>query len=217
MLARPPYGRRVAAVFDLEGLLVDLRPAWAFAIEQAVAAVTGRRVDARALADEYSWRPWAHALAVLLPDHEFARRAEAICARLFATSALKRIAVPEGLGMALDALREARVELGAVSRQPHRLAVRQLEATGLERFFAVLSPTDDGARWDAAARIRQCLDYLGVEAGNSLFVTADGDAAQRADAAGIPTLAVELDPGERAPRLPPGLARRVTAILAAGA
>lgn len=216
MLARPPYARRVAAVFDLEGLLIDLRPAWAFAVEQAVAAVTGRRVDASALAEEYSWRPWAHALAVLVPEHDFARRAEALCARLFSTSALKRIAVPEGLGMALDALREARVELGAVSRQPHRLALRQLETTGLDRFFAVLSPTNEGAGWDAAARVRQCLDYLGVATADSLFVTADSDAARRAQAAGFPTLALELEPGARAAKLPPGLAGRVTAILSAG-
>jgi len=215
LLARPPYGRRVAAIFDLEGLLIDLRPAWAFAVEQAVAAVTGHHVQALPLADEYSWRPWAHVLAVLVPDAAAARRAEALCGKLFTTSALKRIAVPEGLGMALDALRELRVELGVVSRQPHGLALRQLEATGLDRFFAVLAPTPESAAWDPRERVRQCLAYLEVGVADALFVTADPYAARRGEEAEIAVLAVTLEPGARGPRLPAGLARQVAERLAA--
>lgn len=173
MLASPPYGRRFAALFDLETVLLDLRPAWAFALEQAVAAVTGRRVDGLALADAYSWRPWAHALAVVEPDPAAAARIEPLCERLFETSALKRVRVPEGLAMTLDALREARIELGVVSRQRHDRALRQLEATGLDRFFHVLSPTPAGEQWNPAARLRECARYLGSEPRNTAFLTTE--------------------------------------------
>lgn len=154
-------------------MLLDLRPAWAFALEQAVAAVTGRQVDGLALADAYSWRPWAHALAVVEPDPTAAARIEPLCERLFETSALKRIRVPEGLAMTLDALREARIELGVVSRQRHHRALRQLEATGLDRFFHVLSPTPVGEPWSPAARLRECARYLGSEPGSTAFLTTE--------------------------------------------
>lgn len=213
MLVRPPYPRRVAAIFDLEGLLLDLRPAWAFAVEQAVAAVTGRTVDALPLADEYLGRPWAHALAVLVPEAEAARRAESVCARLFVTSAIKRVTVPQGLGVALDALREARIELGVVSRQTHATALRQLEATGLDRFFTVLAPTPDGTLWDVVQRIEACLQYLDLGPPDALFMTVDKHEAKRARAAGFAVFVIALEAEGRGSRVPSGLATDVASLL----
>lgn len=216
MLVRPPYARRVAAIFDLEGVVLDVRPAWAFAVEQAAAAVTGRRVDAHVLADDYLGRPWAHVLAVLVPEVEAARRAEKLCPRLFVTSAVKRVAVPQGLGVALDTLREARIELGVVSRQPHALALRQLEATGLDRFFAVLAPTPPGTLWNAVERIETCLRYLDVDPRNALFVTTEEHDVQRVAAVGLAALAVTLEPAERGQRVPRGFAAEIASLVLRG-
>ena len=113
-----------AVVFDLDDALLDRRPAWRYALEEAAISVTGRRVDARPLEDEYHRRPWRHAAAILLPDRGEAERAAELADQMFRRSALKRLLVHEGIGMALDHLRAARIEMGGISREAHALAIR---------------------------------------------------------------------------------------------
>jgi hypothetical protein len=75
--------------------------------------------------------------------------------------------------MALDRLRGERIEMGAVSREPHALALKQAESTGLDRFLAVLAPTPPGVPWDPAARFADCLAYLGRAPAETAFVSPD--------------------------------------------
>jgi phosphoglycolate phosphatase-like HAD superfamily hydrolase len=184
-----PGARPRAVIFDLDEALLDRRRAWQYALEEAVIAVTGRRVAASPLVDEYRQRPWAHALAIVVDDRGQLPRCEALCVELFQRSAMKRLLVHEGTGMALDRLRGDRIEMGAISREPHAVAVKQAESTGLDRFLAVLAPTPAGAAWDPTARFAECLTYLRRTAPETAFVSPD--AADRAivEGTGAPVLA----------------------------
>jgi hypothetical protein len=147
-------------------------------------AVTGRRVDAAALAAEYRSRPWRHALRVLLEAPAIVDECEGLCREIFERSAMKRLLVHEGIGMAMDVLRGASVEMGAISREPHALARRQVESTGMERFVTVLSATSGGL-WDPAARARDCLEFLGCAPSQAAFVSADPVDLQAVSAMGL--------------------------------
>lgn len=160
-----------AVVFDLDRVLVDARSAWVYTLEQAVLAATGQRVEGGRLVGDYGSRAWQDALAIVVDGPPERERARELCEQISERSALKQLRVYEGVGMALDALRGARVEIGAVSRLAHGSAMRQIEATGLDRFFTVLSPTPAGTGWKATARFEECRGYLDVEAGHCVFVS----------------------------------------------
>lgn len=162
-----------AVIFDLDETLIDRRPAWRYTIEEAVAAVTGRRVHAGALVEAYHRRPWADALRVVLDDPATVVRCIAMCERMYARSSMKRLLVHDGVGMALDVLREGRIDIGAISRAPEDVARKQVESTGLDRFLAVLAATPGGTRWSPAERYEECRRYLRHEARACLFVGAD--------------------------------------------
>ena len=165
--------RAKAIVFDLDEVLLDTRPAWVYALEESVVSVSGRRENFRPLVAEYRCRPVRDVLAMLLHTREERDRCELLFATMYGRSALKKLLVHEGVGMALDQLRSLRVEMAAITRQNHALAMRQIESTGLDRFFSVLSPTPPGEPWAPAARARECLDYL--EYGPSLCAYISGD------------------------------------------
>ncbi|MBI2765057.1 MAG: HAD family hydrolase [Chloroflexi bacterium] len=173
-----------AVIFDLDETLLARTGAWSYAIEESIVAVTGRRLAARELAAEYHSRPWRHALAVLLDDQAAMDRCEALCCEMFQRSAMKRLLVHEGMGMALDHVRAERVEMGAISREPHVLARRQIESTGLERFIAVLSATPQGVRWDVSARMAECQSFLECDAKRVAYVSGDGYDLRAAETAG---------------------------------
>lgn len=172
-----------AIIFDLDRCLIDSRNAWRYCVEESIAVATGRRVSAAALVDEYHIRPWQDALRVLLPSPDDARRCELLCASMFERSAMKKLLVHEGVGMALDALRREQIELGAISRLPHAVAVKQVQSTGMDRFIAVLSATPPGERWQPVPRFEACLAFLETTPSESAFVS--GDAADLATVAQI--------------------------------
>ena len=174
-----------AIIFDLDQVLLARESAWRYAIEEAVIAVTGRRVDARALAGEYHLRPWRHALSILVPNAEDGARCETLCVEMFRRSAMKKLLVHEGMGMALDAVRGERVEMGAISREPHVVALRQMQSTGLDRFIAVLSATAEGKTWQPAGRIAECLAFLDAEPARAAFVSGDGFGLAEAAGGGL--------------------------------
>ncbi|MCC6386505.1 MAG: HAD hydrolase-like protein [Dehalococcoidia bacterium] len=179
-----------AIVFDLDQVLLARETAWRYAIEEAVIAVTGRRVDARALAAEYHLRPWRHALSILVSDAEEGARCETLCVEMFRRSAMKKLLVHEGIGMALDAVRGERVEMGAISREPHVVALRQVQSTGLDRFIAVLSATPEGQPWQPGERIADCLAFLQTEPARAAYVASDRfDLAEAARAGLVPVFA----------------------------
>ncbi|WP_322796217.1 HAD family hydrolase [Tepidiforma sp.] len=162
-----PHPRLV--IFDLDRALIDARPAFTYTVEEAVAAVTGRRLSAAPLADEYHARPWRDALRILLDTPADCDRAEELCREYAARSALKRLLVHEGVGMALDTLRAAQVEMAAFSRRPYPLARKHVESTGLDRFFAFLAaPASD--RFELAAALTECLRLLEAPAGETAVI-----------------------------------------------
>lgn len=185
-----------AVLFDLDRVLIDARPAWRYALEEALASVTGRRIDARPLAAEYQQRPWRHVVSVFVESPAERERCERLCEEIMQRSALKKLLVHEGIGMALDSLRAARIEMGAVSREPHGLALKQAQSTGLDRFLTVLAATPRGEEWDAAARCRQCLAFLGHAPGRCVVVSAVSADARATAAAGLRTLTACWASGE---------------------
>ena len=158
-----------AVIFDLDRCLIDSRNAWRYCIEESIAAATGRRLDAAALVAEYHTRPWLDALSVLTGERAEAHRCEELCATMFERSAMKKLLVFEGIGMALDALRGERMELGAISRLPHALAVKQVQSTGLDRFVAVVA----AGPWAPADQVGRCLAFLEAPAEACAFVSGE--------------------------------------------
>lgn len=187
-----------AILFDLDHVLLAREAAWRYAVEEAVISVTGRRIDARPLSAEYHLRPWRHALSVLVTDPAEAARCEALCTEMFRRSAMKKLLVHEGMGMALDAVRAERVEVGAVSREPHTVALRQVQSTGLDRFLAVLAATPEGEPWDVAARAEQCLAFLEIEPARAAYVGADRYDLAEAERLGLAAVAAGWAGGEAA-------------------
>lgn len=163
-----------AIVFDLDRCLIDPRAAWRYCIEESIAAASGRRVSALDLVDEYHQRPWSQALGVLLDTAEAVARCEELSQQMFERSAMKKLLVHEGVGMALDALRAERIELGAISRLPHATAVKQVQSTGLDRFLAVLSATPGNERWQPRLRFEHCIAFLEAPLSESAFVSGEG-------------------------------------------
>ncbi len=210
--ARSPGALR-AVIFDLDDTLLVRDRAWQYAVEEAVISVTGRRVQAAPLAFEYRNRPWRHALDVVLQPGEDRARCETLCAEMYRRSAMKRLLIHDGLGMALDKLRGERVEMGAVSREPHAIALKQVQSTGLDRFLAVLAATPAGDPWDATTRIGACLAFLEREPRACAFVSGDRLDLTAAGAAGLrPFEAIWAGNSEAGPssiESPAGLTRAI--------
>ena len=190
MAARHERERRFGAiVFDLDETLIDSRVAWRYTLEEAVAAVCGRRIDAGPLVGEYRKRPWRHSVAVVLDGAAERTRCEALCERMYGRSSMKRLLVFDGVAMALDEIRGARLEVGAISRLPHALALKQAESTGIDRFLTVLAPTPEGEPWSPADRAGDCLRYLDRSPAECLFVGAEADDLDAIGALGGTTVA----------------------------
>ena len=173
-----------AVIFDMDEALLDRRRAWQYAIEESVAVVVGRRVSAAPLVDEYRMRPWSHALSIIVDTPGERLRCEGLCAQMFERSGLKRLLVHEGTGVGLDILRGEMIEAGAISREPHALAFKQIHSTGLDRFIAVLAATPEAAAWNVAERIAQCLAFLERSPAETAFVSANADDLAAAESAG---------------------------------
>jgi phosphoglycolate phosphatase-like HAD superfamily hydrolase len=165
-----------AIVFDLDRTLIDSRAAWCYAIEESVLATCGNRISARELYDEYGTRPIGDALSVVIADYARRRQCERLVASMVERSAMKRLLVFEGIGMALDELRGARVELGAISRRPHQLARKQIESTGIDRFLSVLEATEPGAPWNPRLLLERSAEFLEVDVEAIRYVGTEADA-----------------------------------------
>jgi phosphoglycolate phosphatase-like HAD superfamily hydrolase len=162
-----------AVVFDLDEVLLDRARAWQYALEEGVAMACGRRIDGGPLVEEYLRRPWKHAVAVVVADAALRDSCEAACEEIYQRGAQKRLLVHDGVGMGLDWVRSAQLPIGVISREPHSVALKQLQSTGLDRFMAVLSPTAAGVPWDSGARVSECISYLQFEARQCVFISGD--------------------------------------------
>ena len=174
-----------AVIFDLDETLIDSRPAWRYTLEETLMSVANRRIDARPLVEEYHRRPWRDSLAIVLEDAAEQQRAEELCKRIAGRSAMKRLLVFEGTGMALDDIRAVRIEIGAISRLPHSVALKQAQATGVDRFLTVLSATPEGEAWDVRPRVEECLSYFGREAEGCVLVGAEAGDVEAARGMGL--------------------------------
>lgn len=172
--------RPVAVVFDLEEALLDRRKAWLYTIEQSISIVTGERVDAQPLVEEYWRRPYAHAIDVLVAERSRRSACEARCAEIYRRSAMKSLRVQEGIGTALIRLVAAQVQVGAASREPHLVARKQIEATGLDRFVTVLASTPEGDSWNVASCLAVCMAFLDCDPKDCMYVTPSRDDAEAA-------------------------------------
>lgn len=177
--------RPKAIVFDIDTALIDRRRAWQYTVEEAVLTVANTRVDASSLVNEYHSRPWSHTASVLVDDPVLRERFAEICEQYFRRSALKRLLVFEGIGMVLDRLRGDRIEMGGITREAHADAMRQIESTGIDRFLAVLSPTNDNT-WNPSLRFEECLAYLQRDVTETVFVTAHRHDAEPIAETGAP-------------------------------
>ena len=186
-------------IFDLDAALIDSRKAWQYAVEEAIAATCGRRIDVGPLVREYHRRPWIHVLTLLLPDRAERERCETVCIEISRRSGLKKLLVHEGIGMALDSLRAGSIEIGAITRHQHSLALKQAQSTGLDRFVAVLAATPVNEPYDPAARLDQCTAFLGRSSTDCAFVSADTEEGRCAAAVGFrvlfPAWVAEPPPG----------------------
>jgi phosphoglycolate phosphatase-like HAD superfamily hydrolase len=161
--------RARAVIFDLDEALLRQDAAWRYTIEEAVAGTLGERISAAGLIAEYRGRPWRHAVSMFVREPRLQDEAVALCDEIYRRSALKKLLVFDGLGMALDELRGARIEMAAISRQDHALARKQVESTGLERFIAALSASA-GEPWLPGDRITDCLRFLNAPPGSAAFI-----------------------------------------------
>jgi phosphoglycolate phosphatase-like HAD superfamily hydrolase len=159
-------------VFDLDLCVIDNRAAWCYALDEAVMMATGERVESGRLYDNFRDRSWDHAVSVLVADVSARARVSDLAEQYYRRSALKRLLVFEGIGMALDSLRGASVEMGGITRETHYHAMRQIESTGVDRFLAVLSPTPEGEDWAPGLRIAECARYTETPGEGVLFVSA---------------------------------------------
>ncbi len=157
-------------VFDFDRALIDPRTAWRYCIEESVMMVTGERPRVDSLVEEYHLRPWRQALSIVVGDTAAVGRCEELCEQMFTRSAMKRLLVHEGIGMALDALRAERIDMAGISRLPNSLAVKQAQSTGMDRFLAIVSGTAEGERWSPGERFAECLRLLESEAEEAAFV-----------------------------------------------
>ena len=172
-------------VFDLDLCVIDNRAAWRYALEEAVMMATGERVETDRLYEEFRSRAWDHAVSILVPDPAMRPRAVDLAEQYYRRSALKRLLVFEGIGMALDSLRGERIEMGGITRENHYHAMRQIESTGVDRFFTVLSPTPDGEEWQPALRIAECARYTETPGDGVLFVSPEIRDLEQANVAGV--------------------------------
>jgi phosphoglycolate phosphatase-like HAD superfamily hydrolase len=124
-------------------------------------------------------------LSVVLDDRSIIDRTALLCREMYERSAMKRLLVHDGIGMALDRLRGDRIEMGAVTHERHALALKQIESTGLDRFLTVLAPTAEGTAWDLASRLADSLGYLGTPPGATAFVGCDARDLAAAATAGL--------------------------------
>ena len=163
-----------AVIFDLDEVLLDARRAWQYSVEESIAMVCARRISAEPLVAEYRTRPWAHVMAILVEAPQERQRCIELSRSIYARSGMKRLLVHEGIGMGLDVVRNAGIEMGAISRQRHAMAIKQIESTGIERFLAVLSATPDGEAWDPLTRFEHCRMFVERTPEECAFVSADG-------------------------------------------
>ena len=195
-----------AAVFDLDGTLIDSAPALNHAVNGMLADLGRAPLDLarttafigngvaklveRALAATGGGAPGARAL---------------FDARYAATPAALTTVFP-GVAEALAALRARGLRLGVCTNKPQGPAEKVLAETGLAEFFdATVGGREGAALKPDPAPLRLCLESLGADPAAALFVGDSEIDAETARAAGVRfalfTLGYRKTPAEALPAL----------------
>jgi phosphoglycolate phosphatase len=192
-LTRPPR----AAVFDLDGTLVDSAPDLAAALNRVLAEAGLPPHPPEAVAGMVG-----HGVARLLERGFAVAGAPLDLAALprwvdrflvFYAEDLSTLSRPyPGMPEAVDALAAAGWRLGVCTNKPTRLSVGLLDALGLgPRFGAVVGGDAAPERKPHPAPMRMTLDRLGVPAGASVFVGDSETDVLTARAVGLPVVLVK--------------------------
>jgi phosphoglycolate phosphatase len=185
-----------AAVFDLDGTLVDSVPDLAAALNRVLAEAGLPPHSRDAVA-----RMVGHGVARLVERGFAAAGAPLDLAALprwvdrflhFYAEDLSTLTRPyPGVPEALDALAAAGWRLGVCTNKPTRLSVRLLDALGLlARFGAVVGGDATPERKPHPAPLRTTLDQLGVPAAAAVFVGDSETDVLTARAVGLPVVLV---------------------------
>lgn len=156
-------------IFDLDETLIDDRTAWCYTIEESILSTLGKRIDPHPLLEEYRTRPWKDVISLLVENRKIQQACLALCLQMERRSSLKHLLVFDGIGMALDKIRDL-AEIGVISRWPYSEANKRIQSTGLDRFFTAVIGTDENENWDPRLRFNECYKLLGYEKINSLYI-----------------------------------------------
>ena len=159
-------------IFDLDETLIDDRNAWCYTIGESVLSTQGKRINPHPLLEEYRTRPWEDVISLLVEDREIQQTCLALCLRMERQSSLKHLLVFDGIGMALDKIRDL-AEIGVISRWPYSDATKRIQSTGLDRFFTAVIGTGENEIWDPSLRFSECYDLLGYGKSKSLYIGAE--------------------------------------------
>ena len=108
-------------------------------------------------------------ISLLIESREMQQACLALCLRMEQRSSLKHLLVFDGIGMALDKIRDL-TEIGVISRWPYSEATKRIQSTGLDRFFTAIIGTDKNKSWDPSLRFNECYNLLGYEKSSSLYI-----------------------------------------------
>lgn len=184
-----------AALFDLDGTLVDTLPDFVIALDAMLNELSLPRIDAKAAAPLLG-KGIDHLVRAVLTRETGKRRAEVLFPiarpiywRHYLAANGRHSQVFPGVVEGLDRMRAFGVALGCVTNKPVAFARPLLESMGLAGYFALVSGGDSHERMkpDPLPLLAAC-ESLGTEAGHTLMVGDSVNDAMAARAAGCPVV-----------------------------
>jgi phosphoglycolate phosphatase len=185
-----------AAVFDLDGTLVDTAPDLWHATNHVMTTLGRRAItlgEVRAFVGHGARTLIARGLAATgeaLPPAEIEPLYERFVDYYRDNIALESAPFPGCLAL-LDKLTADGIKLGVCTNKLEGLSVRLLDELGMSRYFgAVIGPDTIGVAKPDAAPYRETLSRLGINGGASVMIGDSETDVLTARAAGVPVIAV---------------------------
>lgn len=181
-----------AVVFDLDGTLIDSAPDIALCAERALAdyPISIDAARARRWVGDGSRRFIERALGSVNADADDATidRLNKMFSDLYAQTPCRETQVFDGVIDALQTLRERGVRLAICTNKPHDIAVRVVEALGLDQYVDVLIGAGRYPLKPAPDAILACLEALDCVPAEALYVGDMSVDREAGHAAGLPVL-----------------------------
>jgi phosphoglycolate phosphatase len=191
-----------AAIFDLDGTLIDTAPDLARATNHVLASEGRRRVsieEIRAFVGRGARRMIERGFAATgaaVPPHRMEPLYDAFIAYYTENIAVESQPFPGTLQL-LDRLDEAGIRLGICTNKQERLSLRLLDRLGLtQRFGAIVGADTIGIPKPDPAPYRETVARLGATGGSVMIGDSETDILT-ARAAGVPVIAVTFGYTER--------------------